>query len=126
MSGELNFTNEGSQRLALEQGARFFHELVLKDKEGTVKDLTGFAARMQARNCVEDTDTILDMNASNGQAVVTGGANSKVTLDIGADITKDLVPGSYVYDLEIFETAAPTNVTRVVEGKLDITAEVTR
>ena len=39
------------------------------------------------------------------------------------EITKNFVPGNYVYDLEIYTSE---NVYRLIQGKFTVTSEVTR
>jgi len=40
-------------------------------------------------------------------------------------VSKDLAPGLYYYDLEIY-TSGDAIVTRILEGKVTVDAEVTR
>ena len=113
-AGTLDFT--------IEQGATF--NLLLTWKiDGTPVNLTNWTARLQARVDVEDTETILSLTTSNG-GITLGGALGTISLDQTATQTALLPAGSYVYDLELISGVGA--VTRLVQGELDISAEVTR
>jgi len=113
-AGTLNFT--------IEQGATF--NLLLTWKIDTVPvNLTGYTARLSARVDVEDTEVILSLTTSNG-GITLGGSAGTISLDQTATQTTLLPAGTYVYDLELI--AANSTVTRLVQGELLISPEVTR
>jgi predicted MFS family arabinose efflux permease len=113
-AGILDFT--------IEQGATF--NLLLTWKIDTVPvNLTGYTARLAARVDVEDTEVILSLTTSNG-GITLGGSAGTISLDQTAAQTTLLPAGTYVYDLEL--VAPNTTVTRLVQGELLISAEVTR
>jgi hypothetical protein len=113
-AGILDFT--------IEQGATF--NLLLTWKiNGTPVNLTGYTARLAARVDVEDTEVILSLTTSNG-GITLGGSAGTIRLDQTAAQTTLLPAGTYVYDLELI--APNTTVTRLVQGELLISAEVTR
>ncbi len=114
MAGSFDFT--------IEQGATF--NLVMTWKIDTVPvNLTGYTARLQARVAVEDTATVLSMTTAGG-GITLGGAAGTITLDQTATQTTALAVGSFVYDLELISSA--NFVTRLLQGELIISAEVTR
>ncbi len=113
-AGTLDFT--------IEQGATFNLLLTWKINNVAV-NLTGYTARLQARVDVEDTETILSLTTSNG-GITLGGALGTISLDQTATQTTLLPAGTYVYDLELI--ASNATVTRLVQGELNISAEVTR
>lgn len=113
-AGTLDFT--------IEQGATF--NLLLTWKINTVLvNLTGYTARLQARVDVEDTETVLLLTTENG-GITLGGALGTISLDRTATQTTLLPAGTYVYDLELL--AGTGTVTRLVQGELNISPEVTR
>jgi hypothetical protein len=113
-AGTLDFT--------IEQGATF--NLLLTWKIDTVLvNLTGYTARLSARVDVEDTEVILSLTTSNG-GITLGGAAGTISLDQTATQTTILPAGTYVYDLELI--APNATVTRLVQGELLISPEVTR
>ena len=113
-AGTLDFT--------IEQGATF--NLLLTWKINTVLvNLTGYTARLAARVDVEDTEVILSLTTSNG-GITLGGAAGTISLDQTATQTTALFAGTYIYDLELVSGGG--TVTRLVQGELNISAEVTR
>jgi hypothetical protein len=113
-AGTLDFT--------IEQGATFNLLLTWKIND-TLVNLTGYTARLQARVDVEDTELILSLTTANG-GITLGGAAGTISLDQTATQTTLLPAGTYVYDLELI--AANSTVTRLVQGELLISPEVTR
>jgi hypothetical protein len=113
-AGTLDFT--------IEQGATFNLLLTWKINDVEV-NLTGYTARLAARVDVEDTETVLTLTTENG-GITLGGALGTISLDRTATQTTLLPAGTYVYDLELISTNA--TVTRLVQGELNISAEVTR
>jgi hypothetical protein len=113
MAGSYNFT--------IEQGATF-NLLMTWKIDNVAVNLTGYTARLQARIDVDETDTILSLTT--GAGITLGGAAGTITLDQTATQTAVLPKGEYVYDLEL-QTSGGT-VTRLLQGELNISAEVTR
>jgi hypothetical protein len=112
-AGTLDFT--------IEQGATF--NLLLTWKiNGTLVNLTGYTARLQARVDVQDTTTVLSLTT--GAGITLGGAAGTISIDQTATQTALLPMGEYVYDLELI--ASNATVTRLVQGELNISPEVTR
>jgi predicted MFS family arabinose efflux permease len=113
-AGTLDFT--------IEQGATF--NLLLTWKiDGTPVNITNWTARLAARVDVEDSEVILSLATSNG-GITLGGAAGTISLDQTATQTALLPGGTYVYDLELISAVGA--VTRLVQGELDISPEVTR
>ena len=113
MAGSYNFT--------IEQGATF-NLLMTWRIDNVAVNLTGYTARLQARIDVDETDTILSLTT--GAGITLGGAAGTITLDQTATQTALLPTGEYVYDLELQSSGGI--VTRLLQGELNISAEVTR
>ena len=113
-AGTLNFT--------IEQGATF-NLLLTWEIDTVLVNLTGYTARLQARVDVEDSEVILSLTTANG-GITLGGSAGTISLDQTATQTTLLPSGTYVYDLELI--AANSTVTRLVQGELLISPEVTR
>ncbi len=115
MAGSFDFT--------IEQGATF--NLLMTWKIDNVPvNLTNWTARLQARVDVEDTETILSLTTDAGGGITLGGATGTITLSRNATQTALLQTGSFVYDLELI--SGVSSVTRLLQGELTISAEVTR
>lgn len=107
----------------IEQGATFNQPLVWKDSAGVAVNVTGYTARMQIRKTVSSSDVILALTTANGRITV-GGSNGLITLLVSATDTAALTTFCGVYDLEVI---SPTGVvTRLLEGQVEISKEVTR
>lgn len=114
-AGTLDFT--------IEQGATF-NLLLTWEINNVAVDLTNYTARLQARVDVEDTETVLSLTTDAGGGITLGGVAGTISLDRTATQTALLPNGEYVYDLELL--AGSGTVTRLVQGQLTISAEVTR
>lgn len=115
MAGSFDFT--------IEQGATFNLAMTWKIDDVPV-NLTNWTARLQARVDVEDTETILSLTTDAGGGITLGGAAGTITLDRNATQTALLQTGQFVYDLELI--SGVSTVTRLLQGQLTISAEVTR
>jgi len=113
-AGTLNFT--------IEQGATF-NLLLTWEIDSVPVNITNWTARLAARVDVEDSEVILSLTTSNG-GITLGGAAGTISLNQTATQTALLPAGTYVYDLEL--VSAVGAVTRLVQGELNISPEVTR
>lgn len=89
---------------------------------GTPVNLTGSTARLQFRKAASSPTAALSITSSSG--ITLGGAAGTVTFNVTDTQTSTIDAGIYVYDLEI-ETAGGVT-SRWVEGKVNVSAEVTR
>lgn len=112
----------GQHTFVVEQGATFSATVTWLDESGVAVDLTGYSARMQARPSAAADYTILSLTS--GAGITLGGTAGTIALLMDAADTDDLTPGRYVYDLELVSGAG--TITRLLEGTLRVTAEVTR
>jgi hypothetical protein len=113
----------GIYDIYIEQGATYNQPLVWKDSSGTAVNVTGYTARMQIRKTVDATTIILTLTTENGRITV-GGANGLITLLVSAADTAALTTFCGVYDLEVISPAGV--VTRLLEGQVEVSKEVTR
>jgi len=103
--------------LVVDQGATFETTINLTDDSGDLVDLTGYSGAGQIRKHYTSS------NATN-ITVTLGGANGTVTLGLSANSTANLVAGRYVYDVEV--TDPSSTVSRIFEGIVTVTPQVTR
>jgi len=87
------------------------------------KGLTGYIARMSIRENIDDTTAILELTSAGGDITITL-ANAAVTVTISATVTATLDFEEAFFDLELEDTGGV--VTRLVEGKVLLSDEVTR
>jgi hypothetical protein len=111
----------GKYNMICPQGATFSKTLTWKIDDVPV-DLTGYTARMQAKDKHKTTCApILNITTENG-GIVLGGEDGTIDLLINVSETETFYPKEYVYDLEL---VSQDFVYRVIEGKFIVTPEVT-
>ena len=104
--------------LTVDQGTTFTTTLNLTDSSDIPINLDNYTYSAQLRK---------HFTSSNSTSfTVSGGGNTGIlTLALSANATSNLTFGRYVYDVEITETSSGA-VTRVVEGIVTVTPNVTR
>lgn len=107
--------------LRIEQGATFSSDVTVKDTNGNAFDLTGYTAAAKMALGYASTRTRTTISTAIASDATTG----IITLSLTADQTNNLdAPARYVYDVEITKTSDST-VTRVIEGIITISPNVT-
>jgi hypothetical protein len=108
--------------LLIPQGATW--SVVLRWKADDVNvNLTNYTARMQIRASAEAVTTIEELTTANG-GITLGGSAGTITLSLTDTETAALPATRAVYDLEL--VSAGGVVTRLVEGAVTITRNITR
>ena len=105
--------------LIIDQGATFTADIDVTDADGNILVLTGYTAAGQMRK------TYASSTATNFTASIQSASNGTVRISLSAIQTNALKAGRYVYDVEITKTST-SEVTRVVEGQVEVTPGVTR
>jgi hypothetical protein len=111
----------GILSLTFPQGATWDLSLTYVDGDGDPIDLTAHTARMQVRNSYTADPPVLSL--ASGTGITLGGTAGTIDIQVAASVTDDIAALQYVYDLEV---EAASIVTRVVQGSLTVTPEVTR
>jgi hypothetical protein len=110
--------------LVLDQGSTWSQPIAWKTGTPAVAvDLTGYSARAQVRSSASSATTLLSLTDSNGGIAITTSTGT-MTLSATAAQTAAIPAGRYVYDLEAVSGGGI--VTRICEGTLTVTPEVTR
>lgn len=102
--------------LIIDQGSNFTTTITVTDDDGNNIDLTGYTGSAQIRKHYTSSNSVsfdVSINEEEGE----------VTLELQANATTNMVAGRYVYDCEL--TLAGV-VSRILEGIVTITPEVTR
>lgn len=103
--------------LVIDQGSTFSTDLNLTDENGDPLALIGYTANSQIRRWYTST------NASAAFSTSVNTASGVITLSLTANQTSNLVFGRYVYDVEISDGS---EISRIVEGIVTVTPQVTR
>lgn len=110
--------------LTIKQGATFRVVYAWQNPDGTAIPLTGLSARMQARRNYATAETLLDLTEGSGLTLVP--AAGEVHVELSAVATAALPAAQGVFDIEVFDPLDVSEVTRLDEGRLTISPEVTR
>lgn len=133
MSQVFNFVNSlssagscsssGGLRAACEQGSMFNPTIfIVEDCSGDPVDLTGCTVKMQVRPAPGSSTLILTISTLAGNVTIDG-PRGAIAINVPASVTATLVPGLYVYDMDLTESGG--GISRLIEGKFEITPEVT-
>lgn len=117
-----------TRNYTIEQGATFTRIWSKKDSNGEVIDLTGYAARLQARVALKAPAAIIDLdteNSSSNELQIDYDTN-EVILNLSAETTETFYMNSLVYDMEVYNIINPNVVFRWLQGEFAISKEVTR
>jgi hypothetical protein len=112
----------GSLDFLMPKGSTFSRTLTWKIS-GSPVNLTSYTARMQARTSHISGTVVLDLTTANGK-ITLGGTAGTITLSLTAAETAAITQSSLAYDLELVSVGG--EVTRLVEGQIILTPEVTR
>lgn len=102
--------------IVIDQGTDYSTTINVTDDNGDPVDLSTYTGAAQMRK---------HYTSSNATAfTVTTDGSGVVTLSMNAATSGNLVPGRYVYDCEL--TDSSNTVSRLVEGIVTVTPQVTR
>lgn len=104
--------------LYVEQGSTYNTTITLDDVYGELYNLSGFTVSSQIRKSYYSANVTATFTAS------IDTSNSIISLTLDAPTTSSIHPGRYVYDANIKDSA--NNVTRILEGILEVSPGVTR
>ena len=117
----------GIYNFTIEQGATFTRTFKYKDANGDALSLSSHDVRMQLRTSISSNSTIISLTevaGTNGSVITVGGAgNNEILVTISATDTAAMSFDTAVYDLEIESSSV---VTRLLQGKIKLSKEVTR
>lgn len=107
----------GKYNIVAEQGATFNLNFRV-ETDGVAWDLSDYTFAMQVRRSASATTTLLNITS----AAMTSLGHVSVT--VSAATMTDVPAGRWVYDIEL--TSSGDEVTRILEGRFIVTAEVTQ
>lgn len=123
----------GRYSFTIEQGATTSFEIQYKNSSNVPFDLAGYSGRMQLRPSVDSSTVLLTLSSSlqpDGTGLNFSGSNGSTTQASGSigifvsAVTSSLLSfDSAVYDLELVSGSV---VTRLLEGTVKLSKEVTR
>lgn len=105
--------------LVIDQGSRFVSTINVEDGSGLPYPLGGYGARGQIRRTYKSTTSypiLCTVNRPN---------EGEIDITVPTSVTGVMNAGRYVYDIEIYNLNDPTDVTRVIEGQVEVTPRAT-
>jgi hypothetical protein len=126
----------GNYNFTIEQGATLNFNVTWKDGDGNPVDLSGYQARMHLRPTIESETIYIALSSSLSDSCGTGlnlsGSTGDLPLSSGpigvyisAHSSSLLDFSDAVYDLEMVDSNG-CDVTRLLQGKVKLSKEVTR
>ena len=125
----------GRYSFVIEQGATLDFEIAYTDSNGKSVDLTNYEGRMQIKDSQGGSVTYITLSSSlsdDGTGLNFSGSNSTnpptsgtIGIFISANSSSQLNFSEAYYDLEIVSSSKYPIVTRVLEGKVKLSKEVT-
>jgi hypothetical protein len=109
--------------VVIDQGADWYITFTYKNSAGVAINLTGYTAAMQLRSEPSDTLAVLSLSSPSNGITITG-ATGTIAVHATAAQTGGISAGDYYYDLEI--TSGAGVITRLVQGQIEVSAQVTR
>jgi len=145
----------GEYDISAEQGTTFTLALTYKDSSNAVIDLASYTGRMQVRRSVNDNQVLLNLTGATASSSITGGGvtgefsstgdtsgvsgvggiqlNTSSTggtgttggiyIAIDSSTMANVPSGNHVYDIEL---VAGTTIDRILKGRFEVSAEVTK
>jgi uncharacterized membrane protein YkoI len=109
----------GYQELFIEQGADFSTSITLDDADNQNFDLTGYQAKSQIKKSYYSSNA-----AAQFTITIPTPVNGVLNMSLSSSNTANISAGRYVYDVVIKNSS--NNVTRVLEGIVNIVPQVTK
>lgn len=105
--------------LTINQGTTFESDLDLVGDDGAAVNVAGYVFAGQIRKSYYSTNPTANLTLN-----IVNSANGNVNIYLSAATTANIKAGRYVYDIKMTDTS--NTVTRIVEGVVTITPQVTK
>lgn len=112
------------RNVTVDQGGVFVEIYEHRDDAGELVDVTGYEARLQIREDVEDDEAVLEL--TDGAGITVGTNDGLFTVRATATQTAALEIETGVYDLEILPAGEEADAIRLAEGIVFVSRNVTR
>jgi hypothetical protein len=110
----------GKYNIVADQGATFHLNFTVKT-DGIPWDLTTYSARMLVAKSTSSSTNLLDLTSAGGDIDLTIGGG-QVSITASALAMANLPAGRWIYTIEL--TSSGSEVTRILEGRFIVSAEV--
>jgi hypothetical protein len=107
--------------IQIERGATFERTLRLLD-DGEARNLTGYSARGQIREGWSETaERVADFAFT-----IATPTSGEIAWGLDSETSAAIDAGMYVYDVEIYNSADPADVVRLLRGPVEVLPRATR
>lgn len=107
----------------IDQGADWYINFTYENPAGTPVNLTGATAALQVRTSPLAKTAVLTLTSAVGNGITITPLTGLIECHATAAQTTAIVNGKYAYDLEITQSGI---VTRLVQGTIEVSPQVTR
>lgn len=105
--------------LTVDQGTTFESTIDLVNDDGSPVNIASYLFSGQIRKSYYSSSTTAEFSIQ-----IVDAANGEANIILTSETTASIKPGRYVYDIKMTDTQ--NTVTRIVEGILTVTPQVTR
>lgn len=105
--------------LTINQGATFESDLDLVDDDGSAINVANYVFSGQLRKSYYSLNPTANLTLN-----IVNAASGNVNIYLSAATTANIKAGRYVYDIKMTDTS--NTVTRIVEGVVTVTPQVTK
>ena len=105
--------------LTIDQGSSYESEIDLVGDDGEALNVAGYLFSGQIRKSYYSSKPTANLTIT-----VVNSANGNISMSLNAATTANIKAGRYVYDVKMVDTT--NTVSRVVEGIITITPQVTK
>lgn len=105
--------------LTADQGSTFVADINLTEDDGSPINIANNTFQSQIRKSYYSSNVVANLTIT-----VISGANGNLQLTLDSANTANIKPGRYVYDVKMTSNSAV--VTRILEGIITVTPQVTR
>jgi len=114
----------GKYNMTIEQGSTLNLQLLYKDSNNSIIDLTGYSAKMQIKSDYADNSPslYLTLSSSAGSGLTITPVSGTIDILVPADSSSLMTFDTAYYDLEI---TSGSIVTRILQGTVKVSKQVT-
>jgi hypothetical protein len=112
----------GIYNINIKQGATFSKKIILYQTDGSTFDLTGYTARMDIREKISSSSSMISLTTENGRISITSPTEGIFYLLLTATETASLTTNGF-YDIELI---SGSTVLCPLKGEVKLILEVTR
>ena len=109
----------GYAELFVDQFSDYSTIITLTNSDGSFTNLSGYSVVSQIRSSYSTQNSTANLTCT-----ITDAANGNITISLPANVSANISPGRYFYDVRTMSPAGAN--TRILQGILELSADVTR